>query len=452
MFRGELDRLHLGDIIQWLILGNLSGRLTLIGSRYGRNFDFLDGRIVFASSEDPAERLGTWLAATRRAEATELRRCLGLSLFRRELFTDMLIKQEAVSPDDLREAVAELAEVLMTRLILTPHLEFRFDDAFPVRDLLSLNLDVDPHQLLLEAARRSDERGADQTDEERLELPLSGELFETFFRQVIRDGIPAGEPVDGEQLEELHERISMITTTLGAWLDTSPGLVPLPARQAVQARESVAEGEPLPMYGAPHTVWNRMVVACSVRDPSGQPPKGLDAIEKLTEFPELSREMTTNDTWTRPESPRLDQLAAVAAGQWAHLARVAAGALGADPHAAVLAAHLLVVPTDLVLWGLSTVPVPHAAAGRAVLRRLAQRTGAVLASRADFPRPFRELFTGDATTLLALSLHLAKPHIASPSVWLDPAPDGAASPDLPQDVYDRAAHAVQEAAKDLQSG
>ncbi len=449
MFRGELDRLHLGDILQWLTLGNLSGRLTLIGSAYGRNFDFLDGRIVFASSEDPAERLATWLAQTRRAGVADLRRCLALSLFRRQLFTDVLIERGIVAQDTLREAITELAQVLMTRLILTQHLRFRFDDAFPVRDVLSLDLDLDPHQLLLEAARRSDESGAGHGNAEQFQLPLSGELFETFFREVMRDGITADEPIDGQRLDELHDRISMITSTLGAWLETSPGLVPLPAQQADQIQESTNEGEPLPMYGAPHIVWNRMVIACSVRAPSAPPPEELDALTRLTEDPELGREMIANETWRRVESPRLDRLAAVAASQWGHLARIAASVLEASPQSAMLAAHLLVVPTDLVLWGLATVPVPHSGAGRAVLHRLARRTGTVLSARADFPHSLGALFKGASPTPLAVSLHLAKPYIASSSVWLDPVPLDSKCPDLPADLIDRASQAVQEAAQEI---
>lgn len=454
MFRGELDRLHLGDILQWLTLGNLSGRLTLTGTGYRRNFDFLDGRIVFASSEHPVERLGTWLAATGRADADELRRCLGLSLFRRALFTDVLVERSIVTSDALRGAVTELAQILMTRLILSPHLRFKFDDSFPVRDLLGLDLDLDPHQLLLEAARRSDELRDRETGEDRFELPLSGELFEEFFRQVIRDGVTADEPVDGEVLEALHARISMVTSMLGTWLETSPGLVPLPARQASQIAQSVEEGEPLPMYGAPHTVWDRMVIACSVRDPATPGPEAMDVVKELTGFPELGPEMVSNETWTRAEASRLDQLTAVAAGQWALLAKVASPHLGVDPQASILAAHLLVVPSDLVLWVLSTVPVPHGAVGRAVLYRLAQRVGAVLSSRADFPGPFHELFTAHSSSPMALCLHLAKEYVASSSVWLDPiAPWADVSAwDVPGDALERASEAIRAASKEMRTG
>ena len=62
MIRGNLDRLHLGDLLHWLELGGQTGRLSLSDEVGERRLDFLHGRIVYVSSTVPEERLATWLA------------------------------------------------------------------------------------------------------------------------------------------------------------------------------------------------------------------------------------------------------------------------------------------------------------------------------------------------------------------------------------------------------
>ena len=49
MIRGNLDRLHLGDLLHWLELGGQTGRLTLTDTIGERRLDFLHGRIVYVS-------------------------------------------------------------------------------------------------------------------------------------------------------------------------------------------------------------------------------------------------------------------------------------------------------------------------------------------------------------------------------------------------------------------
>jgi len=61
MIRGNLDRLHFGDLLHWLELGGHTGRLTLTDDTGERRLDLLHGRVVYISSTIPEERLATWL-------------------------------------------------------------------------------------------------------------------------------------------------------------------------------------------------------------------------------------------------------------------------------------------------------------------------------------------------------------------------------------------------------
>ena len=143
-------------------------------------------------------------------------------MLRRELFTDLLLEEGGVDVDQIRQCLTDLAEAVTGRVLLAPKVEFDFDTQYPVRDVLGLNLDVAPSQLLLEAARRTDERDPQTADDGPTELPLAGEAFENLFWDLVRDGISADDPVDGARLTAFHELVQDIVNTLAHWLASSP--------------------------------------------------------------------------------------------------------------------------------------------------------------------------------------------------------------------------------------
>ncbi len=447
MIRGELDQLHLGDVLEWLKMGRATGRLTLGPPGRRRNMDFLEGRVVFVSSEIPSERLASWLAGKGYAEPETVRRCLAASLLGRRLFTDILLERSVIAPNVLREAVQQLAAVIATHLLMSRRISFSFDNAYPVRDLLGLDLDIDPQHLVFEAARLTDEGDAGPPPEPGPGLPSTPEAFDAFFWTLVRDGMSAGLPADGGELYALRERVREIVSTVGQWLDTASGLVPLPGWQHDRVGRAVAAGEPVPLAGSPHVTWNAMVVACSVRHPGASHPATLAALEEDVGLPGLWRELTRDGTWRRRETPQLDRLTAAIAGGWSRLAAAAAPHLGVDPAAAALAAHLLPVPADMVLWILSSVPMPSGGIQRPLLRLLSRRIGMVLAARSDFPAAIADLFAAREVTPLGLCLHLGRDGLASGMGWLDPVQEADAEE---LDAFDdaalaRAAAAVEQA-------
>ncbi|MCG6962167.1 MAG: DUF4388 domain-containing protein [Acidobacteria bacterium] len=422
MIRGKLDRLHLGDLLQWLQMGGLSGRLSLSRRAHERRLDFIDGRVVFVSSQLPGEQLATWLANKGNLSVTEARRALAVSLLRRELFTDIVSRSGVVKATVLRKEVTRLAETIMARILVAGELEFTFDPGFPVRDLLGLNLDLEPNQLLLEAARLRDEGEEEVELAGELDLPFTGEAFESFFWDLVRTAISSEMAVSGEQLARLRTIVRDVLATLAHWLKSSPGLVPLPPNQATDVALALGEGASPPLSGHPHLVWNAMVVACSIRCRDQAPPQSLAQLNGVDAGSDIWTEMVCGEAWHRPHSKRLDDLTPRVAENWARLAGAAAPEIGLDRETVELAAHLLVVPTDLVLWVLSTVPVPQPELRRALLHSLPRRLGLALGTRADFPPSIRSLFAPQGPSPVGACLHLARSYLSSASVWPDPVP------------------------------
>ena len=147
MIQGTLEQLHLGDLLQWMQMGRLSGRLTLEDRGRERRLDFLEGRVVFVSSQVPEERFATWLAQEGLLPPRRLQQILGSSMLRRMLFTTVLIDEAGVSRKDLRSSLARLAETISTRILVAPRVRFVLDPTYPVRDLLHLDLNPLPIHL-----------------------------------------------------------------------------------------------------------------------------------------------------------------------------------------------------------------------------------------------------------------------------------------------------------------
>jgi len=397
-------------------MGSLTGRLSLIDGGRRRHLDFLEGRIVYASSAVPAERFATWLATENILPAADLRRMLSISLLRRTLFTDLLMATTGIDASAVRTSLTRLAETLTTRILMAPEVSFTFDPGYPVRDLLGLSLDVDANSLLMEAARRSDEQLRDGDSDPADALPFSGEAFERFFWQLIREGVTGDEMLDGEQVVTLHQLIRDIMGTLSQWLASSPGLVPLPVGQVNTIAEQLDEGTTVSLEGMPHASWNLMVLACSVRSPQIKRPTTLEELEVTAKELDLWVEMIGSEGWQRPHAGRLDELTSSVSVSWARAAAAAASHFDTKIGTARLAAQLMAVPTDLVLWVLATLPVPHQRLRQTLLRRLPQRLGASLAELADFHDPFRSLSHRQATGLGA-SLHLGRETLPSASLW-----------------------------------
>jgi hypothetical protein len=417
MIRGNLDRLHLGDLLHWLELGGQTGRLTLSDNVGERRLDFLHGRIVYVSSTVPEERLATWLARDGLLPAPSVRRLLAAAMLRHELFTDVLLAENAISDTALGASLTVLAELMMSRILDASELRFELDPDHPIRDPSGLYLSLTPSRLLLDSARRVDESDRPRSTSPSPVLPLDDEAVEAFFWQMAKQGIPGDDPVDGDQINALHDIIRNVMASLAQWLASSTGLVPQPTDHGEVMNAALETTGQVRLFGLPHPTWNLMVLACSIRSDELTPPKGLGDIEAFSTSLELWPEITGAKKWQRGRAGTLDRLTRRAAIVWARGASAAARELDVDPTTAELAAHLMTVPTDLVLWVLSALPVPHQGIRRSLLAELPRRIGAGLAHLADFPETFRQIFDGTRTSRLGACLHVSRDLIPSAAVW-----------------------------------
>ncbi len=279
-----------------------------------------------------------------------------------------------------------------------------------------------------------------------MEFPFRGEAFEDFFWELVQHGVSAGDGVDGGELHRLRSGVGDVVGVLSQWAATSPGLVPVPRLQAARVAQTLQEATGLPFYGNPQTVWNQMAIVCGVRSPGGTVPSSLAELSSDVCVRTVCEEMAGSEAWRRPDVDRLDRLTATTAQRWARLASAAATHLGVVREEAALAAHLLVVPTDLVLWALAMVPVPHPGIRRALLERLPRRLGTILAVRAGFPEGIVKLFHPGEPAPLGACLHLARPSLSMAEVWPDPLPGGqeALFQVAPAEALARAARAARE--------
>jgi hypothetical protein len=417
MIKGNLDRLHFGDLLQWFQMGGVSGRLILKDPRGERRLDFIDGRVCYASSTIPEERLATWLTQKSLIPAAELRRILAISMLRRALFTDLLIAEGRVLPEDLQASLTDLAEAITSRILISPEVSFEFIPNHPVLDILGLSLDVEPSQLLMEAARRSDEDQPGQGNRRSYDLPFSGEAFEDLFWTMIREGVSAEDAIDGTEMSHLHDLVQDIMSTIAQWLSSSPGLVPMPAGQIEGLADPGADEPPFFLPGRPHAAWNQMVLACTVRNPNHPGPLTLAELETIATDLELWDEMIGSGFLKRPEAPKLDRLVRRVVAAWSQTSAAAAPHLDVPSETASLAVHLVTVPTDLVLWVLTTLPVPHRHFRKTLLEHLSRRVGSRLAHLADFPEMIRRVLDPRSATPLGACLQIGRDCLTTASTW-----------------------------------
>jgi hypothetical protein len=344
-------------------------------------------------------------------------------MLRRALFTDLLVEEGRVSEDELRTSLTDLAEAITSRILIAPEISFEFIPNHPVLDILGLSLNVEPSQLLMEAARRSDQENLGQADRRSYDLAITGDAFEDLFWTVIREGLTAEESIDGVQLSRLHDLVRDIVSTIAQWLASSPGLVPLPAGQVDGLVSANGDKGSFSLSGKPHATWNQMVLACTVRGRSSSGPTTLIELETIATELDLWDEMLCSGFLNRPEAPNLDGLTRQVVSHWSQTAAAAAPHLGVKPETASFAVHLVTVPTDLVLWVLATLPVPHPRLRITLLEHLSRRVGSRLAHLADFPSIIRRVLDPRSPTPLGVCLDLGRRCLATAATWPSTVPD-----------------------------
>ncbi|MBL8111871.1 MAG: DUF4388 domain-containing protein [Acidobacteria bacterium] len=154
---GSLDTFTLADLLQWLEINGLSGRLAVSRGEVRRTIDFKGGSVAFVTSTKPDERLGAFLASRGILPREAIYKVLAESFATGRQVTRILLEDRLLS----REALAEAAERLATQVLLDlfhwSGARFEFDPAFKSDDVLQIHLSLRGQVLAFQGAKSVDD-------------------------------------------------------------------------------------------------------------------------------------------------------------------------------------------------------------------------------------------------------------------------------------------------------
>jgi len=382
---GTLDRLHLGDLLEWLQLTRATGRLVLTAGPVTRSLEVHRGKVAFASSSRAAERLGSWLLRKEFAPRRALVRALAISQTRGELFTVVVEREAGVAHDTLVEAGRGLATALASYLLREGKIFFTFDASFPVQDRLHVDLDLECRNLMMQAAYRVDTLPPADAAASVPNTTLDPETMEQLFWRIV--AALEGEQMDVAALAEAHRTFLAVGDVLHRWVTQGPPLLPLAPGDVERVRQRLEAHEAVKLEDSPTLAWNMLSLV------NGLDAPGFTRASSATEAwlmagedaEELARLIVENSRWRRDsrgdsdEALRRVALARSAAGR--ELAEV----VGLPTQTAATAAALPVLLLELVATALASTPLTSPAMQRCALHHLLPLVGVAAGTAAGLP-------------------------------------------------------------------
>ena len=173
---GNLDTFSLADLLQWLEINALSGRVTLRRGDVVRTIDLKEGAIVFVSSSRPGERLGVFLAKRLILPEKAVYELLAESFATGRNLTRLILERKLLSREKLREAVESLAIEILLDLFRWTNASFDFDPLFKIEDLIRIHLSLRGQVLAFHGVKspRRDVAGASRARPPRTRRAPSG--------------------------------------------------------------------------------------------------------------------------------------------------------------------------------------------------------------------------------------------------------------------------------------
>lgn len=391
---GTVDRLHLGDLLEWLHLTRASGRLLLTAGSTTRAFDFVNGKVAFVASSRACERMASWLLRQGIVDRGLVLRALAISQIQGEPFTVVVERVAGVSRERLAEVGRSLATALASRVLREDKVSFVFDQTWPVADRLHVDLGMESSNLLMQAAFRVDTLPPGDAIADAPAATLGAETIERLFWSLAED--LAGEVVDAAAFAASHAAMVNVGALLNRWVTQGSPLLPLGPvdRERVNAR--VEAGERVLLEDSPTFTWDLLSLVNSLDAPGFcRATSGEEAW--LMAGPhafDLARMVLGNSRWRREwrgdsdEGLRRASLARAAAG------RTLARTFGVEPDTAATAAVLPVVLLEFVATALSASPMASPAMQRAALQRLLPLVGHAAGLAAGLPEVLLTALTG----------------------------------------------------------
>lgn len=158
--RGQLTELPLPDILQHLRLSAATGVLSLVSGGARKALYLKNGRVVFASSNLPNDRLGEILIREGKITVDEYEASIR-AITKGKRQGKVLVEMGALSPKDLWEGVQSQVREIVFSIFLWEEGQFHFEESsLPDKERITVDLDV--LSLILEGVRRIDANGAVQ--------------------------------------------------------------------------------------------------------------------------------------------------------------------------------------------------------------------------------------------------------------------------------------------------
>src|SRR5688572_27297319 len=150
--KGRLSELSLPDVLQYLRQGKATGILTLVSGGARKAVYLRDGRVVFASSNLPNDRLGEILIREGKITVEEYEASIK-AISRGKRQGRVLVEMGALSPKDLWEGVQFQIQEIVYSIFPWEEGHFHFEEStLPEKERISV--DVDIRDLIIAGIRR----------------------------------------------------------------------------------------------------------------------------------------------------------------------------------------------------------------------------------------------------------------------------------------------------------
>lgn len=155
--KGQISELPVPDILQHLRLSQATGILTLVAGGARKALYLKDGRVVFASSNLPNDRLGEILLREGKITVEEYEASIK-AITKGKRQGKVLVEMGALSPKDLWEGVQFQVKEIVYTVFQWDEGQFHFEESsLPEKERITVDLDI--QDLVLAGLRRVDAGG-----------------------------------------------------------------------------------------------------------------------------------------------------------------------------------------------------------------------------------------------------------------------------------------------------
>ena len=159
--KGELPELPLPDILQHLRSSQATGILSVVSGATRKALYVKSGRVVFASSNLPNDRLGEVLIREGKITVDQYEASVK-AISRGKRQGKVLVEMGALSPKDLWEGVQHQVQEIVYSIFLWEDGQFHFEESLlPEKERITVDLDIT--ELILVGIRRVDATGPVQS-------------------------------------------------------------------------------------------------------------------------------------------------------------------------------------------------------------------------------------------------------------------------------------------------